>query len=599
MSFYVLALATIVASQPAPSEARLPASLDLEKIRALPVQHDGRWPPLDTAARDIVETTTGKTFFEGRDPVVWLLAWTFSPETWKEAPLIRIPQAELRTELELPLSKTVFSSDELLGHRPFLELVQSLSQREPGRKANPWESKVSDIREKLTVLQGVFRGQAIRLIPDPDDIGGAWRPVAQPGSPHGHSAAPEAVQTAWESLGKAFLDDDAAAFSAATDRLVSELEKLPAAHRPTPDDVRVELRYNKLRPFRTAWLVMLGGALLAGAAMVVRRRWFDGVAVVGMLAGFVVLTYGLSLRWQIAGRIPAANMFESLLFLSWGMGTFAVVSAFLLRHRLVPLTASAMGALALILADCLPMDHYVRPIAPVLLDTAWMSIHVPVIMVSYSVLALAVLIAHVQLVIMAAAPRQKETIDAIDALHYWYVHVGVILLAAGIITGSMWAASSWGRYWGWDPKEVWSLVAFLGYLAVLHVRLDRAKTPKWLYAAGAALCLAVFVLVIPKLAPLTGAKLLGLGGTVAAMLVFVLARGPLATVLKSILAFWLIVMTYVGVNYVLGTGLHSYGFGTGAVVSYLFWIGGIDLAFVLVCSAFCLGRGARAPETAR
>lgn len=597
MSFYVLALATIVASQPASSEARLPASLDLERIRALPVQHDGRWPPLDTVARDLVETTTGSAFFQGRDPVLWLLAWTFSPDTWREAPLIRIPQAELRTELELPLAKTVFSCDDLLGHRPFMELVQSLSERDPGRRANPLESKVSEIQEKLTVLEGVFRGQAIRLIPDPDEIGGAWRPVGPPASPHGHAAAPEAVQTAWESLGKAFLADDAAAFSAATDRFVAELEKLPAAHRPKPEDLRVELRYNRLRPFRAAWLVMLGGALLAGGAMVIRRRWFDGVAVVGMLAGFVVLTYGLSLRWQIAGRIPAANMFESLLFLSWGMGAFAVASAFALRHRLVPLTASAVGALALILADCLPMDHYVRPIAPVLLDTVWMSIHVPVIMVSYSVLALAVVIAHAQLVVMAAAPRRRETIAAIDALHYWYVHVGVILLAAGVITGSMWAASSWGRYWGWDPKEVWSLVALLGYLAILHVRIDRAKTPKWLYGVAAALGLALFVIVTPKLAPLTGAKLLGLGGTLAAMLVFVLARGPLATVLKSILAFWLIVMTYVGVNYVLGTGLHSYGFGTGAVVHYLFWIGGIDLAFVLVCSAFCLGRGVRTPET--
>jgi hypothetical protein len=68
------------------------------------------------------------------------------------------------------------------------------------------------------------------------------------------------------------------------------------------------------------------------------------------------------------------------------------------------------------------------------------------------------------------------------------------------------------------------------------------------------------------------------------MVFFVLARGRFATAVKSILAFWLIVMTYVGVNYVLGTGLHSYGFGTGAVVRYLYWIGGIDLALVMACA---------------
>jgi ABC-type transport system involved in cytochrome c biogenesis permease subunit len=565
----------------------------------LPVQHDGRWPPLDTVARDIVESTTGTASFEGRDPVLHLLAWTFDPETWKAAPLISIPQAELRSELGLPAAKSVFSFSELIGHRRFMQLLRELSEAESGRKLNPLESKVRDIQKKLMVLVGVFDGQAIRPIPDPDDIVGAWRFIeSAPTEVEDGSETTTAVQTAWEALSEAFLKDDSAAFSAATDRLFLELERLPAAHRPKPELIRLELRYNKLRPFRTAWLVMLGGAVLSAVAMVVRRRWFGALAVAGMLAGFVVLTYGLGMRWRIAGRIPAANMFESLLFLSWGMGAFAIVSMFVLRHRIVPLTASAMGALALILADCLPMDHYVRPIAPVLLDTIWMSIHVPVIMVSYSVLALAVVIAHVQLVVMAATPRRRQLISTIDSLHYWYVHIGAILLAAGIITGSMWAASSWGRYWGWDPKEVWSLVAFVGYLAILHRRLDHTETPEWLYALGGVLCLALFMLVVPKLAPLTGTKLLVLMGTLAAMVFFVLAHGRWATAVKSIVAFWLIVMTYVGVNYVLGTGLHTYGFGTGAVVRYLFWVGGVDLALVMVCSVVYFGHGA-SPRAAK
>jgi ABC-type transport system involved in cytochrome c biogenesis permease subunit len=562
----------------------------------LPVQHDGRWPPLDTVARDVVETVTGTAFFEGRDPVLYLLAWTFAPEAWSRAPLISIPNAEVRAELNLPSSEEVFSCTELLGHRRLMELTRDLAQRESGRRLNPLESKVGDIQEKLTVLQRVFTGQTIRPIPDPDSILGSWRPVGST-SPRGETQTAGPVQRAWEDLGDAFLEDDATAFSAATERLLAELRALPAAHRPEPRLLDLELRYNKLRPFRTAWIVMLGGAVLAAAAMIVRRGWFDAVAVVGMLAGFVVLTYGLSLRWRIADRIPAANMFESLLFLSWGMGAFAIVSVFALRDRIVPLTASVMGAVALILADCLPIDHYIRPIAPVLLDTIWMSIHVPVIMVSYSVLALAMVIAHAQLVVMAATPRRRELITTVDSLHYWYVHVGSILLAAGIITGSIWAASSWGRYWGWDPKEVWSLVAFLGYAAVLHRRLDRTKTPTWLYGVGALLFIALFALVLPKFVPLTSNNLLALAATLVAMLLFVLARGELGTALKSVLAFWLIVMTYVGVNYVLGTGLHSYGFGTGAVVQYLFWIGGIDLGLVLVCAVVYLARTASATPT--
>ncbi len=583
MLLHALTLVTILSSQPAPSapeltDPALPASLDLEAIRALPVQHDGRWPPLDTAARDIVETVTGTSFFQGHDPVVVLLAWTFAPQEWSRARLISIPEAELREELELSESRTAFCYAELAGHRRLDQVLHTPTP--PGQKPDALLLKARDIREKLDALERAFGPGAIRPIPSPDDPLGPARAVGA-ASPHGGEATSAAAGEAWKALREAFAEDDAEAFSAAAEQLAEELEKLPAAYRPDADRIALELSYNKLRPFRIAWIVMLLGAALAAAAMLVRRGWFDVVVVVGIFAGFVVLTYGLSMRWRIAGRIPAANMFESLLFLSWGMGAFAVGSAFVFRHRLVPLTAAATGAVALILADNLYLDQFIRPLKPVLQDTIWMSIHVPVIMVSYSVLALAVVIAHVQLVIMTVTPRHRELIKSVDTLHYWYVHVGSILLVAGIITGSMWAASSWGRYWGWDPKEVWSLVACLGYLAILHARLDRARTPGWLQAVGAILCLALFVAVVPKLDPKTWSYGLALAGTLGAMVFFVLARGRAAVAFMSVLAFWLIVMTYVGVNYVLGTGLHSYGFGAGAVANYFLWIGSIDLGLVL------------------
>ncbi|HUU85368.1 MAG TPA: cytochrome c biogenesis protein CcsA, partial [Phycisphaerae bacterium] len=522
-----------------------------------------------------------------------LLGWTFDPQGWMHEPLISIANAELRRELQLPASQTVLSYEELLGHAHLMKLMRDLTRIERGRKMNPLESKVSDISNKLGTLQDVFNGQSIRPIPDADDPLGFWRPIRMP---QGEEAeAGDSVQGAWAAAQKAFLADDAPAFSSACNRLVSSLKALPAAHRPDSKRIDVELLYNRIQPFRTAWMVMMVGAVLALWAMLVRRRWFDVLAVLGLVAGFGMLTYGLWLRWQIAGRIPAANMFESLLFLSWGMGAFAILAMLGIRRRVVPLTASAMGALALVLADVLPLDPYVRPILPVLLGTVWMSIHVPVIMVSYSVLALAVLIAHAQVTVMAVAPSRRGLSEAIDSLHYWYVLVGSILLLAGIVTGSMWAASSWGRYWGWDPKEVWSLIAFLGYMAILHVRVDHDRVRPWAYVVAGLLAVALFVIVVPKLMPLSTGKLLGLGGAVGGMVLFVLARGKFATAVKSIMAFWLIIMTYVGVNYVLGSELHSYGFGTGAVVRSMFLVGGIDLGLVALCCLVYLVRRSTSP----
>ena len=580
MSILILTMLTMTLGTSQVADPALPKALDLEGLRAIATQHDGRWPPLDTVARDLVESVTGDMHFGGQDPVLTLLAWTFDGPTWMRQPLIKIKNAELRRELDLAGDQTVFSFVELASHPRLLELLEEMRHLPEGAKMNPLHSKVSDINGRLGTLQNVFEGSVIRLIPNASDIGGPWRAVPEPKASVDASIMP--VQDAWRSVRAAFGADDASAFAAATDRLRSSLAALPAATRPSESRIATELRYNRTEPFTLAWQIMVAGALLSALAMFVKRRWFDVLVALGLVLGFATVTYGLSLRWTIAGRIPASNMYESLLFLGWGMGLFAILSMFLVRHRLVPLTASGMGAIALMLADILPMNHFVRPIAPVLLDTVWMSIHVPVIMVSYSVLALGVLVAHVQLAAMAVVPRGHKILHMLDGLHYWYIHVGSILLLAGIVTGSMWAASSWGRYWGWDPKEVWSLVALLGYLTILHVRISHEQVPRWAYAVGGLMIVGLFVLVVPMLAPLSFGKVLALAGTLLAMVLLIFCSGAFATAIKSILCFWLIVMTYVGVNYVLGIGLHSYGFGTGAVARYMFLTGGTDLAIVAV-----------------
>ena len=190
-----------------------------------------------------------------------------------------------------------------------------------------------------------------------------------------------------------------------------------------------------------------------------------------------------------------------------------------------------MAGLTMMLVDLLPIDPFIHPVAPVLAGTPWLAIHVPIIMVSYAVLALGVVAAHMQIATTIFAPKKRATIERHNDLLYWYMQVGSILLVTGIITGSIWAAGSWGRYWGWDPKEVWSLIAFLAYMAILHGRFDR---------------------------------FIGVFGVAA----------------LSIVAFWAILMTYIGVNFVLTSGMHSYGFGGGRVVGWMALVGAAEALFL-------------------
>jgi ABC-type transport system involved in cytochrome c biogenesis permease subunit len=286
--------------------------------------------------------------------------------------------------------------------------------------------------------------------------------------------------------------------------------------------------------------------LLAIAAWNTGRRSLDIAAGVALFAGFAVMSWGIGMRWSVGGRIPASNMYESLLFLAWGVGAFAVVATFVLRNRIVVLNAAAMSALTMALTDLLPIDPFIHPMPPVLSGTYWLAVHVPIIMLGYSVLALGVVVAHMQLGFLAFAPSRRDTGVLMGDLLYWYTQVGSILLVTGILTGSMWAASSWGRYWGWDPKEVWSLVAFLAYMAILHARHE---------------------------------GLIG-GFGIAAW---------------SIVAFQTILMTYLGVNFVLSSGLHSYGFGESNVVWVMLAVALGETAFI----AFAWVRSNRMTEHAR
>ncbi|MBN2491852.1 MAG: cytochrome c biogenesis protein CcsA [Planctomycetes bacterium] len=576
----------------APATAQF--GLDFARLRAIVVEHGGRWQPLDTLAHDLVREVTGTQRFRGADPVFWLLRWTTDPASEVRERLIPIRSAALRRELGLPADRTVYCPAELLDHDRLHELLEELRRGGPARPPEWLAAKLGEIQDRLDTLQHILDGEAIRPIPDPGDALAPWRSIAWARG----SADPqlEPVVAAWDRLADAFRTSEASAFSEASAALAAALAVLPGRSGPPAELIAAELRYNALQPFTLAWQGMALAFLVAIGAMGVRRRWLDfaGMAVTVLVLGLMI--YGLSLRGAMAGEIPATNMYESLLWIGIGMAGFGVLAPLLFRQRLVAPVAVLVGWLALFLADHVGLDPFVRPIVPVLRDTVWMTLHVPVIMISYAILALGVVVAHLLVVLVALAPRRPPLADFLDRAHAWFIHVGSILLFVGIATGSMWAASSWGRYWGWDPKEVWSLVAFLGYMAIMHVRVSREQVPGWARGAAALLAILVFAAVLPRMAPISALVAVCYAATALAAAFLVLARGPFALAVKSILAFWLIIMTYVGVNFILGMGLHSYGFGRGAVAAWVVRLGIADLVLVAACCGIHLLRERRAAE---
>jgi cytochrome c-type biogenesis protein CcsB len=249
------------------------------------------------------------------------------------------------------------------------------------------------------------------------------------------------------------------------------------------------------------------------------RPWGYAVGVGLVAAGFVCHSVGLGTRWIIADRAPVSDMYESLVFMGWGAIALGLIAEAVNRKRFLALSAGLMGFVCLAFAENLPIDSGINPLVPVLAHTYWLSVHVMTVMLSYSAFALAMVLGHVMLFVEVFQKGRIPLLRTLAQLLYKTLQVGVLFLAAGIIFGAVWANESWGRYWGWDPKETWSLITFFVYLAIIHARFAG-----WL-------------------------RFFGLAAT-------------------AVLGFLAVVMTYYGVNFILAAGMHAYGFSEGGQ----FWV---------------------------
>jgi len=335
------------------------------------------------------------------------------------------------------------------------------------------------------------------------------------------------VQKAFAEMVRAYASENKAAFESALGGLHSAIEsRIPGWSESDRTRIDVEGLYNRGRPFQWAWVFYLLGALFAalagawsktGSAQQGRgQRLFAGALVFAVL-GFALHIAGMVFRIWIAGRPPVSNMYESVIWVSFGTMLFAWILYITRKARILITVSTAVAGILLIVADSAPavMDPSIHPLVPVLRSNLWLTVHVLTITLGYAAFALTLGLGNVTLFhYLKGGAGSTSRITALNDLTYRAMQFGVVLLAAGTLLGGVWADYSWGRFWGWDPKEVWALIALMGYIIILHARYT-GWTGQFGFAA------------------------------------------------LTVIGFTLVVMAWYGVNFVLGAGLHSYGFSTG------------------------------------
>jgi len=493
-----------------------------EKFGELVVQSSGgRLKPINTLASELLRKIAWKNSFNGLNPDQVLLGMLTEPKLWQQVPMIKMGHKDLNKILGVKGKYASYLDfiDMKTGSYKLQKLVSEAYAKTPSQRGM-LDKEIMKIDERLNICYMVYTGQLLKMVPDPKNPDLPWySPASKPTTLSGQdsmmvvSVIPQYLQAL--SQGKLTLADKLLAGFSTYQR------KYGGSIMPSQRRINAELTYNKLMIFER--LSMIYGLL--GLIMIILLfieifktskilRFIINVFVWIVLLLFVVYTYGLGLRWYISGHAPWSNGFESMIYIGW-VTTLAGL-LFSRRSKMTIAATTILASIILMVAHLSWMDPEITNLVPVL-KSYWLTIHVSVITASYGFLALGTLLGFLNLLLMgiknqANKERLSHHISELTAINERTLIIGLYMLTIGTFLGGVWANESWGRYWGWDPKETWALVSVLVYSFILHMRY------------------------IPGL------------------------KSQFSLNTASVLGFFSILMTYFGVNYYL-SGLHSYAKG--------------------------------------
>ena len=487
----------------------------------------GRMKPANTFSSELLRKVSKRDQFNGLSSDQVLLSITNNPSIWYNVPIIYLKRGNdsIRTIAGINENDKYAPLVSFFDRQGNYKIASQLENAYRTQTPNQFQKDFIELDRRINLLYSALEGKVLRIFPIPNDSLNKW--VSFPeidevnfignDSLYVKNVLPLYFQAL--RLGKTNGD-----FSQ-SDELIESLKgfqrKYGSQVIPSTSKIKAEIFYNKYDIFKKLFSYYLYSSLLLFTVLIIQilkeNKYLNFIK--NLLIGIIILlfslhTIGLISRGFISGHAPWSDAYESMIYVAWATLFFGLVFG-----RKSSLTISAttfVSSMILMIAHWNWMDPSIANLQPVL-NSYWLMIHVAVIVASYGPFSISMILGIISLFLIIILNKNNRTrvkvkIQELTIVNELSITIGLIMLTIGNFLGGMWANESWGRYWGWDPKETWALISIMVYAFVIHMRLIPGLRGKWLFN------------------------------------------------LMSIIAYSSILMTYFGVNFYL-VGLHSYASG--------------------------------------
>ncbi len=530
-----------------------------EKFAKIVIQdYSGRMMPMHTYASEVLRKLSKKDTYEGFTATQVFLSIQESPLLWYNAPIIYLKPRKadsIRTIIGVDYDQKYVSLLDFFTENGRNKLGPYIEEAYKAQVPNGFQKEVKEAYGRLSLLSEAIEGRSIKIFPVPDDENNTWISALE----YRTSGYQEKIK---DSLYGNFINNGFSSYlirlnndkqtgdfsnsEAMLDAIKKTQQRYGSEVMLSDKKIESEILYNEYDIFKQLFSWYLYAATFLFIFIIVQifyhRSKLVNIVVkslVGIVVAlFVLHTLGLIWRWYLSGHAPWSDAYESLIYVAWSLMLFGLLLAYnrqlmpkkfsikflvpfygLFEKRSSDLTVAAsafVAAMILMIAHWNWMDPAIANLQPVL-QGYWLMIHVSVIVASYGPFTLGMILGVVSLLLMIfTTEKNKKRMDInikeLTIINEMALTVGLIMLTIGNFLGGMWANESWGRYWGWDPKETWALISIMIYAFVIHMRLVPGLRGRWIYN------------------------------------------------LMSVVAFASILMTYFGVNFYL-SGLHAYASG--------------------------------------